>query len=110
MDIKKKIKDNLNAWKDLEIICNHLELEVDECRINVMLKVVYTLTKDQKRKICECVRCLRFPDRYASNLARCIDMVNLRLHGMQSHDCHVFMQKLIPIAFWEYFPSICGAR
>ncbi|KAL0412274.1 UNVERIFIED_CONTAM: hypothetical protein Slati_3817100 [Sesamum latifolium] len=28
-------------------------------------------------------------------------MKELRLHGMKSHDCHVFMQKLIPIAFRE---------
>ncbi|KAL0342514.1 UNVERIFIED_CONTAM: hypothetical protein Scaly_1914000 [Sesamum calycinum] len=29
----------------------------------------------------------------------------LRLHGMKSHDCHVFMQKLIPIAFREILPA-----
>ncbi|KAL0461926.1 UNVERIFIED_CONTAM: hypothetical protein Slati_0080200 [Sesamum latifolium] len=44
---------------------------------------------------------LRFPDSYASNIARCIDIANLRLHDMKSHDCHVFMQKLILVAFRE---------
>ncbi|KAL0297732.1 UNVERIFIED_CONTAM: hypothetical protein Sradi_6825300 [Sesamum radiatum] len=44
---------------------------------------------------------LRFPDGYTSNIARCVDIANLRLHSMKSHDCHVFMQKLIPIAFRE---------
>ncbi|KAL0346387.1 UNVERIFIED_CONTAM: hypothetical protein Scaly_1654700 [Sesamum calycinum] len=34
-----------------------------------------------------------------------VDIVNLRLHGMKSHDCHVFMQKLIPIAFRELLPE-----
>ncbi|KAL0347699.1 UNVERIFIED_CONTAM: hypothetical protein Scaly_1785900 [Sesamum calycinum] len=29
----------------------------------------------------------------------------LRLHDMKSHDCHVFMQKLIPIAFCEILPE-----
>ncbi|KAL0392887.1 UNVERIFIED_CONTAM: Serine/threonine-protein kinase CBK1, partial [Sesamum radiatum] len=28
-------------------------------------------------------------------------MKELRFYGMKSHDCHVFMQKLIPIAFHE---------
>ncbi|KAL0349854.1 UNVERIFIED_CONTAM: hypothetical protein Sradi_4134600 [Sesamum radiatum] len=46
--IKKKMKDNLSAWRDLKIICT-LELEWT----NVMSKAVYTLTKKQKRKICE---------------------------------------------------------
>ncbi|KAL0410852.1 UNVERIFIED_CONTAM: hypothetical protein Slati_3674900 [Sesamum latifolium] len=37
-------------------------------------------------------------------------MANLRLHGMKSHDCHVFMQKLIPIAFHEMLSeSVWGA-
>ncbi|KAL0416717.1 UNVERIFIED_CONTAM: hypothetical protein Slati_3503600 [Sesamum latifolium] len=70
-----------------------------------MPKAVYTLTKDQKRKVCEWVKCLRFPDGYASNLSRCVDMTELRLHGMKSHDCHIFMQKLIPVAFWEMVPE-----
>ncbi|KAL0402748.1 UNVERIFIED_CONTAM: hypothetical protein Slati_4304700 [Sesamum latifolium] len=105
INIKGKSKDNLNARKDLTIICDRLELQVDEHRLNVMPKVVYTLTKDQKRKVCEWVKCLRFPDEYASNLSRCVDMMGLRLHGMKSHDCHIFMQKLIPVAFQEMVPE-----
>ncbi|KAK4384553.1 hypothetical protein Sango_3049600 [Sesamum angolense] len=105
MGIKGKSKDNLNARKDLAIICNRPELQVDERRPTVMPKVVYTLTKDQKRKVCEWVKCLRFPDGYTSNLSKCVDMTESRLHGMKNHDCHIFMQKLIPIAFWEMVPE-----
>ncbi|KAL2252648.1 UNVERIFIED_CONTAM: hypothetical protein Sindi_0059500 [Sesamum indicum] len=32
-------------------------------------------------------------------------MKELRLHGMKSHDCHVLMQMLIPIAFREMHPK-----
>ncbi|KAL0411219.1 UNVERIFIED_CONTAM: hypothetical protein Slati_3711600 [Sesamum latifolium] len=39
------------------------------------------------------------------NVHKCVDMEKLRLHGMKSHDCHVFMQKLIPIAFYEMLPK-----
>ncbi|GKU94092.1 hypothetical protein SLEP1_g7626 [Rubroshorea leprosula] len=45
---------------------------------------------------------LRFPDGYASNIARCVNMQELRLFGMKSHDCHVFMQRLLPIAFRDF--------
>ncbi|KAL0430494.1 UNVERIFIED_CONTAM: hypothetical protein Sradi_0675400 [Sesamum radiatum] len=79
-----KTKDNLNARKDLKNICNRPELEVDERRPNAMPKAAYTLTKEQKKKICEWVRSLRFPDGYASNIARCVDIANLsflRLDG-----------------------------
>ncbi|KAL0307565.1 UNVERIFIED_CONTAM: hypothetical protein Scaly_2978600 [Sesamum calycinum] len=75
MDIKGKSKDNLNARKDLAIICNRPELQVDERRLNVMPKAV------------------------------CVDMTELRLHGMKSHDCHIFMQKLILVVFREMVPE-----
>ncbi|KAL0324666.1 UNVERIFIED_CONTAM: hypothetical protein Scaly_2433700 [Sesamum calycinum] len=95
------MKDNMNARRDLKIICNRLELELDERRPNVMPKAVYTLSKEQKRRVCKWIYGLKFPDGYASNLACCADMMELRMHGMKSHDCYVFMQNLIPIAFRE---------
>ncbi|KAL2251339.1 UNVERIFIED_CONTAM: hypothetical protein Sindi_2256200 [Sesamum indicum] len=100
MDIKGKMKDKLIARRDLKIICNHLELELDE---NVMPKAVYILTKEQKRRIFEWICGLKFPDSYASNLAYCVDMMELRMHRTKRHDFHVFMHKLIRIAFREMF-------
>ncbi|KAL2230661.1 UNVERIFIED_CONTAM: hypothetical protein Sindi_1660500, partial [Sesamum indicum] len=37
---------------------------------------------------------------------RCVNMKELRLHVMNSHDCHLFMKKLIPIAFSELLPEL----
>ncbi|KAL0349978.1 UNVERIFIED_CONTAM: hypothetical protein Sradi_4147000 [Sesamum radiatum] len=91
MDIKGKTKDNMNARRDLKIICNRQELELNEHRVNVMPKAVYTLAKEQKRGVCEWIRGLKFPEEYTSNLACCFDMKKLRMHGMKSHNCHVFM-------------------
>ncbi|KAL0325224.1 UNVERIFIED_CONTAM: hypothetical protein Sradi_5091700 [Sesamum radiatum] len=91
--------------KDLKIIYNRLELEVDERRPNLMPKIVYTLTKEQKRGMCEWIAHLKFPDGYASNLPCYVDKKELRMHGMKSHDCHVFMRKLIPTAFCEILPK-----
>ncbi|KAL0380529.1 UNVERIFIED_CONTAM: hypothetical protein Sangu_0117200 [Sesamum angustifolium] len=76
---REKTKDNLNAQKDLKIICNQSKLEVDERRPNVMPKALYTLTKEQKMRICEWISHLKFPDGYASNLACRVDMKEMRL-------------------------------
>ncbi|KAL0416939.1 UNVERIFIED_CONTAM: hypothetical protein Slati_3525800 [Sesamum latifolium] len=105
MDIKGKTKDNLNACQYLKSICNSPELELDERRPNVMPKAAYTLSKEQKMRVCEWIKGLHFPDGYASNLSCCIDMTELQMHGMKSHNRHVFMQKLIPIAFQEVLPE-----
>ncbi|KAL0396306.1 UNVERIFIED_CONTAM: hypothetical protein Scaly_0079000 [Sesamum calycinum] len=53
MDIKEKTADNMNARRDLKIICNRPELELDEHRLNVMPKAVYTLGKEQERRLYE---------------------------------------------------------
>ncbi|KAK4393977.1 hypothetical protein Sango_1868500 [Sesamum angolense] len=91
MDIKGKTKDNMNAHRDLKIIYNRPDLELDERRPNIMPKAVYTLVKEQKRRVCEWICGLKFPDGYTFNLARCVDMTKLQMHGMKSHECHVFM-------------------
>ncbi|GKV24900.1 hypothetical protein SLEP1_g34441 [Rubroshorea leprosula] len=62
----------------------------------------YVLSREQQALICQWLKELRFPDGYASNIARCVNMQELRLFGMKSHDCHVFMQRLLPIAFRDF--------
>ncbi|KAM3238024.1 hypothetical protein P3L10_013054 [Capsicum annuum] len=54
---------------------------------------------EQKRKICEWVEQLKMLVGHASNLGKCVDMEHGKLFGMKSHDCHVFMETLLPIAF-----------
>ena len=39
------------------------------------------------------------PDNYSSYLAKCVDVDTTKISGLKSHDCHVFMQSLLPIAF-----------
>ncbi|GKV00533.1 hypothetical protein SLEP1_g13208 [Rubroshorea leprosula] len=63
---------------------------------------LYVLSREQRALICQWLKELRFPDGYASNIARCVNMQELRLFGMKSHDCHVFMQRLLPIAFRDF--------
>jgi len=42
---------------------------------------------------------IKMPDGYASNIARCANIDKGSMHSMQSHDWHVFMECLLPIAF-----------
>ncbi|KAK4385940.1 hypothetical protein Sango_2718000 [Sesamum angolense] len=88
---KGKTKDNINARRNFEIICNRPELELDEHRSNVMPKAVYKLANEQKRRVWEWIRDLKFLDGYASNVACCFDMMELRMHDMKGHDRHLFM-------------------
>ena len=39
------------------------------------------------------------PDGYASNLAICANFDTRMMHGMKTHDFHVFIEFLLPLAF-----------
>ena len=48
---------------------------------------------------------MRFPDGFASDLSRCVDKNNFTLRGLKSHDCHVFMERLLPVALKYLIPK-----
>ncbi|GLT88105.1 hypothetical protein SLE2022_061440 [Rubroshorea leprosula] len=68
-------------------------------------KATYVLSRDQRKSICQWLKQLKFPDGFASNISRCVNTQEVRLFGMKSHDCHIFMQSLIPIAFRDLLPK-----
>ena len=104
MDIKGKTKDNPKARQDMAEICKRLYLNlIQRGAAGQLSKPIaqYTLSKEDRLIICKWVSTLRFPDGYVSNLSRCIDLNERKLTGMKSHDCHVFMERLLPIALKE---------
>ena len=101
MDIKGKIKDNESARLDLVDICRRPSLHLRPLPNGKFEKpkASFTLSREYKQDLCAWVEGLKMSGGYASNLARCVDKTKLKLHGLKSHDCHVFMQRLLPIAF-----------
>ncbi|KAL6530395.1 hypothetical protein OROHE_014748 [Orobanche hederae] len=104
MDNPKKTKDTAKSRAELNDYCRCPELKQDSVT-GKYPHACYTLKADAKAKLCEWVKNLKFPDGFASNLGRCVDMQKKKLFGIKSHDCHVFMQRLIPIAFRELLPQ-----
>jgi hypothetical protein len=101
MNVKGKTKDNEKARKDLSLYCCRRDLEMQALPNGKIgkPKASYTLTKSDAKLVCKWLKELRMPDGYASNLARCANVEKGTVHGMKSHDCHVFMECLLPIAF-----------
>ncbi|GLT96881.1 hypothetical protein SLE2022_144740 [Rubroshorea leprosula] len=118
-------KDNINARLDLELYCKRKSLHIPKTGVNSgkKPKATYVLSRDQRKSICQWLKQLKFPDGFASNISRCVNAQEVQLFGMKSHDCHIFMQSLIPIAFrdlllkqvWEplveiseFFRALCA--
>ncbi|XP_073219440.1 uncharacterized protein [Cicer arietinum] len=101
MNVKNKTKDNEKARMDLAIICQRSDLELVPHNNGKMTKPKenYCLTSNEAKNVCKWIKELKMPDGYASNLARCADVNKGQMNGMKSHDCHVFMECLLPFAF-----------
>ncbi|XP_050222682.1 uncharacterized protein LOC126672773 [Mercurialis annua] len=97
-------KNHAKSREELNDICDRPELAKNPVT-GRFPKAMYALDKDGKKALLEWIKLIRFPDGYASNLSRCVDTIGLKMHGMKSHDCHIFMQRLLPIALRELLPK-----
>ncbi|CAL2228326.1 unnamed protein product [Prunus armeniaca] len=80
LDIEGKTKDTIKARLDLE-------------RMGI------------RRDFLKFASSVKFPDRYASNIARCVNVDEGKFTGLKSHDCHVFMQRLLPVGIRHLLPE-----
>ena len=101
MDVPGKSKDNVNARLDMEALCarEELHLRTRKNGDSFKLKAKYTLSVKQRRALCEWFRMLSLPNGYSSNFSNKVDPSSARLQNMESHDHHVFLEVLLPIAF-----------
>ncbi|KAJ8639967.1 hypothetical protein MRB53_016661 [Persea americana] len=99
MGVPGKTKDNDKARLDMKDISKRPGLELYETHNGKIAKphAKYTLSKKQVEDVCTWIKSLKLPDGYASNIARCV--TGGKLQGKKSHDCHVFMERLMPLAF-----------
>ena len=107
LNVAGKTKDNIKARMDLADICDRLDLHLLDMGGGKykMAKASYTLDNTQISWVCEWVSKLKFPDGYASNLSKCVDVQSKKWKGLKSHDWHVFMQRLLPLVFKKLLPD-----
>ncbi|CAL8120498.1 unnamed protein product [Prunus armeniaca] len=91
LDIKGKTRDTIKARLDLERmgIRRGLWLNRDNDKARRDLAFFYMKPND-KKEFLKFVSSVKFPDGYASNIARCVKVDGGKFTGLKSHDCHVF--------------------
>jgi hypothetical protein len=99
IDIIDKMKDGLNAHKDLHVLGIREELHPQE-RPNgkVYLPLAsYTLT-NEKRVICKCLRGIRVPTGFSTNIKNMVSMSEWKVSGYNTPDCHTMLSLFLDIA------------
>ena len=100
IDVKGKTKDNIKARLDIALFCNrkNMELVCDGSQV-AKPRASFVLEKNAQLLVYEWLKSLCFLDGHASNMSRLVNMEECKLYGMKSHDCHVFMQTIITLAY-----------
>jgi len=59
-----------------------------------------TMSRKEKKELCQFLHSVKFPSGYSSNFARLVSMKELKLNFsmMKSHDYHVLMTSVLPVA------------
>ncbi|PON34688.1 hypothetical protein PanWU01x14_342400 [Parasponia andersonii] len=62
----------------------------------------YTLSRGERKKFCQFIKSVQFPDGFASNLAKNVSETEDKISGLKSHDSHVLFQRLLPAGIRPY--------
>ncbi|XP_030951560.1 uncharacterized protein LOC115975061 [Quercus lobata] len=106
LNLDGKTKDNLKARQDLKDmgIRSGLHLEKfgnDQTR---MPHACYHMNASEKDGFLQVLKDVRVPDGYSSNISRCVKLKERKISGLKSHDNHILMQQLFPIAIRGSLP------
>ncbi|XP_075665826.1 uncharacterized protein LOC142635575 [Castanea sativa] len=107
LNLKDWTKDNYKARLDLADMGIRSELHLrrkgdDKYTIPPACFRMSTLEKDGFLQVLRDVRVL---DGYASNISRRVNLKERKIYGLKSHDNHILMQQLLPIALRGSLPS-----
>ena len=65
----------------------------------------YALTKEEKEIFFEVLSSIKVPSGFSSNIKGIINMTEKKFQNLKSHDCHVIMTQLLPIALRGLLPE-----
>jgi hypothetical protein len=105
LDVTSFMKDNLNARKDLADLCDRPNMDAKPNSRGDLrrTKAPYCLKLTQRKEVLRWIKTLKFPDRYATNIKRAVNVGTGKLNGLKSHDYHIFIERLMSIMFRGYF-------
>nr|CAD39700.3 OSJNBb0115I21.8 [Oryza sativa Japonica Group] len=107
LNIPGKTKDGLNARLDLQDMNIRSELQpirnAETGRV-YLPPACHTLSKDEKIAMLSCLKDIKVPSGYSARISKYVKLDDLKLVGMKSHDCHVLITQILPVAIRGILP------
>ncbi|KAL5558570.1 hypothetical protein UlMin_034781 [Ulmus minor] len=107
LNIPGKTKDGENARLDMVAmgIRESLKPVSEEGKRTFLPAACYTISRSEKKQFCSTLAGVKVPTGYSSNIKSLVQMKDLKLINLKSHDCHTLMQQLLPVAIRGVLPK-----
>ena len=107
LNLKDQTKDNYKACLDLADmgIRSELHLQRKSDDKYTILPAYFHMTSLEKHGFLQVLKDVTVPIGYASNISCRMNMKECKISGLKSHDNHILMHQLFPIALRESLPS-----
>jgi len=106
LNIQDKTKDGLNTHQDLAEMGIRSQLHPRSDGKKIYLpSACHTLSINEKISFCQCLCQVKVPQGYSSNIKSLVQLRDLKLVRLKSHNCHVLMQQLLVVAIWDILPN-----
>ncbi|XP_040948543.1 uncharacterized protein [Gossypium hirsutum] len=100
LNVNGKSKDNLQSRLDLVQMGIRSDLHPNPLP-NEKYRLppsIFSMSKMEKEVFCTVLKDIKVPNAYSSNISRCVIVKDRRLYSLKSHDYHILMQNLLPVA------------
>jgi len=110
MGTASKSKDNLNSRLDIQALGIRSDLHPIEVEDQLYLPPApYTMSPDERKLFCQVLKGVKFPDGYASDIRHNVHVNERKIFGLKSHESHIILQHLLPLAVRKILPQIVSA-
>ena len=105
LNLKDQTKDNYKARLDLADMGMRSELHLQRKSDDTILPTCFHMTSSKRDDFLQVLKDVAVSDGYASNISRRVNMKECKISGLKSHDNHILMQQIFPIALRGSLPS-----
>jgi hypothetical protein len=107
LDMPRKMKDGLKSCNDLLQFGLRPELHpiLRPSEKYHLPPDSYSLIVEEKKAFCPCLRGVRVPTSFSSNITKLVSVKDLSISGYNSHDCHMMMMIFLAIAIRVIKPT-----
>jgi hypothetical protein len=99
LDMPRKMKDGLKSRNDIVRIGLRPELhpKLLPNGKHYLPPASYSVTVEDKKTFCQCLRGMRVPTGFSSNINKLVSVKDLSMFGYNSHDYHMMMMVFLTI-------------